>query len=439
MLGRRFHSGLLVCTAPAYITSLSTYIDGLLRGVLPLSTHKVNVVASKRGGAGDYQINVSPFAPHSRAAHPADFAKSLASTVASSVTSLTASSSGAFVNFRFSDTWLLTRVREAFLAPLPSEMPMSSSNQLCLVDFSSPNMGKQLHVGHLRSSVIGDSLARILDALNMRVHRVSHVGDCGLPLAMVLSQFLSDPTLRECLATLLRNFKQTTPPLESNCTAYSGKELIQDPHKRAHQWIEEHVSVEALPTAEELSRSYESGKRATAGVSSLGVAGGGHVEDRATGSGDAHVVLAVLQGALAQPPDLTNTLIESVLYEWASHNASHLSPASVYLGWLLIVRASRAGYGPLLCSLGVDVPERGESVYAPFLEGTVAELLASGVAVDTQGAVGIFTHGPDQPPLLIRKSNGGYLYATTDLAALRQRLTAGYDRIVYVTDAAQVG
>lgn len=62
-----------------------------------------------------------------------------------------------------------------------------------------------------------------------------------------------------------------------------------------------------------------------------------------------------------------------------------------------------------------------------------------GVAVETNGAIGIFADGPDRPPLLLRRATGAWLYAATDVAALYTRLVAGFDRIVYVTDEGQAG
>lgn len=109
----------------------------------------------------------------------------------------------------------------------------------------------------------------------------------------------------------------------------------------------------------------------------------------------------------------------------------------VYRAWAGVCEASRRGFAPLFDALGVQNTERGESTYAHAVEALVDELLACGAAEVTQGAVGIFVDGREKPPMLIRKADGGFLYATTDMVALRSRLRAGYDRIVYVTDAAQ--
>lgn len=88
--------------------------------------------------------------------------------------------------------------------------------------------------------------------------------------------------------------------------------------------------------------------------------------------------------------------------------------------------------------MDIKLEEVGESFYNPFLASLVAELTEKGFAVEDQGAMCIFVGKKNSPPLMIRKSDGGFGYATTDMAALRHRVsTVKADRIVYVTDVGQ--
>jgi len=88
--------------------------------------------------------------------------------------------------------------------------------------------------------------------------------------------------------------------------------------------------------------------------------------------------------------------------------------------------------------MDIKLVEQGESFYNPFLKGLVAELTEKGHAVEDQGAMCIFVGKKKGPPLMIQKSDGGFGYATTDLAALRYRINEHKaDRIVYVTDVGQ--
>ena len=80
----------------------------------------------------------------------------------------------------------------------------------------------------------------------------------------------------------------------------------------------------------------------------------------------------------------------------------------------------------------------GESFYQPLLGGVVDDLVAQGLARESRGAIGVFLNGDDAPPLLIRKADGAFLYATTDLATIRWRLEHWKpDRILYVVDHRQ--
>tara|TARA_B110000285_G_C14981129_1_gene541410 strand:- start:215 stop:598 length:384 start_codon:yes stop_codon:yes gene_type:complete len=88
--------------------------------------------------------------------------------------------------------------------------------------------------------------------------------------------------------------------------------------------------------------------------------------------------------------------------------------------------------------LDIKLKEQGESFYNPMLRGMVDELVEKKIAVEDQGAICIFVGKKNSPPLMIQKSNGGFGYATTDLAAARYRANeVKADRVVYVTDVGQ--
>jgi hypothetical protein len=430
MIRARQHARFFV-TGVAQQAGLCAHIEAQLSRIVPPELTRAPVVASKRGNEGDYQINVTPLAKVAACA-AASYATMLADNVAATSESLTTSTSGAFVNFKFNDHWLMREVDE-FVRPAetPSPPPAPARRApLCLVDFASPNMGKELHVGHLRSAVIGDSISRILTASGAVVHRVSHVGDCGLPVAIVLWQFLSNPDLRHIFCELLSGRLKNVPDTSEVPPEPAGSALAPSPHAEALRWMDERIKPQLLLSPEQLSRAYEAGKRAaTADASGMDESVSAQPESASAAldvflqgeaaSSDTHslggaqAVLAVLQRILADPPVVTDAVCDSVLSEWRqcpdNPRGQPSSPASVYIGWLLIVLASRAGYTPLLRALDVDVPERGESAYAHQLADTVRELVTAGAAEPTQGAIGVFSQGPDKPPLLIQKSNGGYL------------------------------
>ena len=114
-------------------------------------------------------------------------------------------------------------------------------------------------------------------------------------------------------------------------------------------------------------------------------------------------------------------------------------PPDVLAAWTAVCTVSRDAYRAQQQTLGVDVHDVGESTYVVDLPGAVQRLLDQGVAVrQADGAVVVpAADGTDHPPMVVQKSNGGYLYSTVDVAALRRRVAAGHTHLLYVVDVAQ--
>ena len=107
-------------------------------------------------------------------------------------------------------------------------------------------------------------------------------------------------------------------------------------------------------------------------------------------------------------------------------------------GWRMLCQLSRNEFQIIYDRMDIKLEERGVSFYNPMLAPLVQELKEAGIAVEDQGAVCIFVGKKKAPPLMIQKSDGGFGYASTDLAALRHRVNeCKCDRIVYVTDVGQ--
>lgn len=101
----------------------------------------------------------------------------------------------------------------------------------------------------------------------------------------------------------------------------------------------------------------------------------------------------------------------------------------------MLCSISRKEFQKLYDRLDIKLEEKGESFYNPFLNPMVKELKDAGIAVEDNGAVCIFVGKKNSPPLIVQKSDGGFGYASTDLAAIRYRVNElKCDRIVYVTD-----
>jgi len=244
--------------------------------------------------------------------------------------------------------------------------------KIIVVDFSGPNIAKQMHVGHLRSTIIGDCICRLLEFENHKVIRQNHIGDWGTQFGM-LCALLNEKVHEASKGDGLLDVGRTLEDLEQ---FYKEAQLRYG------------TNEEFRETARDAIRGLHNGE--------------------------------------------TNWINE----------------------WKDIVRESRKHYLPIYHMLKVDLTEkdeRGESFYKDMLAGVVEELKKKKLAVESDGAVCVFpvdsTSSPQagfkdkegKPlPVIIQKSDGAYLYATTDLAAIRYRVgELKADEIIYVTDARQ--
>ena len=220
-----------------------------------------------------------------------------------------------------------------------------------VVDFSSPNIAKSMHVGHIRSTLLGDTLSRLLARLGHRVIRMNHLGDWG-------TQF----------GKLLLAYRAAGRPEIKPETAI---QQLEDFYKLGHQ------EAESDPSKMDQARA----------------------ELAALQSGD---------------PERRQD-------------------------WEHFCQRSAEHFREVYHRLGVTFDfEKGESSYHAELPGIVEELLLLTIAENSQGAVVVNNSTISEEPFLIRKSDGAFLYGTTDLAALRSRIRDLHaDRILYVTDGRQ--
>ena len=261
-----------------------------------------------------------------------------------------------FINFTLKPAYLEAKLNRNLTHPHLGVEP-AKQPQRVVVDFSSPNIAKEMHVGHLRSTIIGDCIARILEFRDHDVLRLNHVGDWGTQFGMLITY------LRE-------------------------------------------VCPEALTTAE------------------------------AVDLGD----LVSFYRQAKKRFDTDEAFQESARQEVVKLQAG---AEDTKRAWQLLCEQSRREFQVIYDLLDVHITERGESFYNPLLPEVVNDLEQSGLLVEDQGAKCVFLEGftnkKGEPlPLIVQKSDGGYNYATTDLAALRYRIEQdGANRIIYVTDAGQ--
>ena len=247
---------------------------------------------------------------------------------------------------------VLSILQNGIRPPANMSKNITSKPDKVVVDFSSPNIAKEMHVGHLRSTIIGESICRLFEFMGLEVLRLNHVGDWGTQFGMLIAH----------LKDKFPDFAAGSSPEISDLMAF---------YKESKLRFDEDTEFK---------------KRAYASVVKL-----------------------------------------------QSHDPEYM------IGWKLICEVSRNEFLKVYERLNVSIIERGESFYQDKMKKVVEELSMRGVLEEDEGRKIMWAEGQKiDIPLTVVKSDGGYTYDTSDMAALQQRVfEEKADRIVYVTDAGQ--
>jgi arginyl-tRNA synthetase len=303
---------------------------------------------------GDYQANAAMVLAKEKKSNPRQLATDILEKLDVSGLAAAPEIAGAgFMNFRLEDSFIASAISSLATDPRLGVAPAAHPKKI-LVDFSSPNVAKPMHVGHIRSTILGDCLVRVARFLGHEVTADNHIGDWGTQFGKVIygwKHFLDREALeKDAIAELVRLYREVTR-------------------------LEE--------TDENIKRT-------------------------------AREELVKLQAG-----DAENLAI-----------------------WKQTVELSWREFEKLYDLLGIKFDERlGESAYNDALAPLCAELEKRGIARESDGALCIFF--PEIPtldgkPAIVRKSDGGFLYATTDLATIDYRVNRWHpDAIWYVVGAPQ--
>ena len=316
---------------------------------------------------GDYQSNALIAIAKLRKLNPRQLAEQVKATLdVNDLCDVVEIAGPGFINFRIRPD-ALASVLQTAAAGEHLFFAKAAHPRTVVIDFSSPNVAKPMHVGHIRSTGIGDSLQRVFRLLGHRVITDNHIGDWGTQFGKLLlgwKQILDREALEsDAISELERLYKEINAQCDANPA-------------RLEEAKQELVKLQA---------------------------------------GDAENIAV----------------------------------------WKEMIRVSQAQFDTIYGRLGVKFDHAlGESFYNPQLGPVVDDLLARGLARESEGAVGIFSEGTLPPkadpflvnrdgewipdPALVRKSDGGFNYMTTDLATVDYRLkTWSPDEIAYVVDDRQ--
>ncbi len=333
--------------------TIQTLLENRLRAALPEGA-AAQVVSTNDPKFGDYQTNAAMLLAKQQRANPRQIAGEIIAKLAVDDLSETPEIAGAgFINFRLKREFLQRHTR-SLMDGSRLGVPEAGEKRTILIDFSSPNVAKPMHVGHIRSTILGDTLSRIARFLGHKVVTDNHIGDWGTQFGKVI---------------------------------YGWKHFRND------------EALSASPI-NELVRLYKEAN------------------------------------ALSEKDEAVLATCREELVKLQSGDPENLAI------WEQTVALSWKEFESMYRLLDIAFDERlGESFYNERLAPLVERLLADGTAEISEGATCVFFR--DQPaladkPCLIRKSDGGFLYATTDLATLEYRQERWKpDAIWYVVGAPQ--
>ncbi|MFN6515291.1 MAG: arginine--tRNA ligase [Nostoc sp. CreGUA01] len=315
------------------------------------------LVAASNPKFGDYQANVALSLSKKLGKQPRLIASAIVEKLdVSEICEPPEIAGPGFINLKLKTAYLEAQLN-AIQADPRLGIPTAKTPQREIVDFSSPNIAKDMHVGHLRSTIIGDAIARVLEFQGHDVLRLNHVGDWGTQFGMLIAYL-----------------REVYPQALTTANALDIGDLVTFYRQAKHRFDTDEAFQE---TARQ----------------------------------------------------------EVVKLQAGAQDTLH--------AWKLLCEQSRQEFQVIYDLLDIKLVERGESFYNPLLPGVVEDLDKSGLLVENQGAKCVFLEGftnrEGEPlPLIVQKSDGGYNYATTDLASLRYRIQQDEaKRIIYVTDAGQ--
>ena len=306
-------------------------------------------------------------------------------------------------------------------------VPLVAIPRTYIVDFSSPNVAKPMHVGHLRSTVIGNALYRVLKFLGHRVLSDNHVGDWGTQFGMIIygyKHLRDDAAYQRDAVTELARLYRLVNQLSDFHTLIAGL-----PKLKAQLPMQERL----LTTAQQAAASNPADKDAARSVRKTEQ----ELNDQRGGIASAEQKIASIESdaALKSLADAHPQIAELSRRETAKLHEGDVENKRL---WDEFVPQCMAALDTIYRRFDIRFDMAlGESWYNPMLAGIVEELQRRGLARTSERAMCVFIEG-NAAPFIVRKADGAFTYATTDLATIRHRVeTLKADACLYVVDSRQ--
>lgn len=423
-------------TSPACMNALTElktrFADALASIVGPeqVSADLLGMIkATTDGKFGDYQANFAMPLAKQLGKPPREVASSIAEQAQLDDICCQVEIAGpGFINLTLDDAWVKSRLASAVGDDRLGVAKVTDVRKF-VVDYSSPNVAKPMHVGHIRSTVIGDALARVLGFVGHDVVTDNHLGDWGTQFGMIIygyKHFVEQSTY------------DATPVVE-----------LGRLYKLVRRLMDYHSAAKALPAAEKQLAELET----AASELEATPASGDKAKDkqlRKQVSAAKNRVKSQVETVAAQKAKIDGVDSDAQLKALADahpdiNNAVLLETAALHEGdernhqlWNDFLPHCREDIQRIYQRLDVTFDhELGESFFHNMLGDVVDDLEAKGFARMSDGAMCVFME-QYETPMIIRKQDGAFLYATTDLATIKYRLNEwNADAILYVVDHRQ--
>lgn len=333
-----------------------------------------------------------------------------------------------FINLKLDDRWIRQNLKNATTDPQLAVDPVRSPKKY-IVDYSSPNVAKPMHVGHIRSTVIGDALTRILNFMGHDAKSDNHLGDWGTQFGMILygyknfldqTAFAADPIgelsrLYRMVRKLIdyQGFKSNLPELSAAVSNLETQlaDLKQSQSQTSEKSAVKKIKKEISQVTRRIADANEKLLKATT------------------------LIADVQASDLALITNQHATIATDVLLETAKLHAGDQQNKDLWTKFLPICKQDmQTIYDRLDVTFDMEL---GESYYHDRLQSVVDELEAKGFARLSDGAMCVFLDD-FETPMIVRKKDGAFLYSTTDLATIKYRRDHfDADACLYVVDHRQ--
>ena len=386
------------------------------------------IVVSRESHLADYQANVAMPLQKKLGKPPLAIAEEIVSKVdLSDICSSVSIAGQGYVNLRLSPDWLAKRLMEAHLDPERLTVAPAATPKTYVIDYSSPNVAKPMHVGHIRSTVIGDSITKILRFLGHNAISDNHLGDWGTQFGMIIygyKNFRDDVAFGQAPVLELGRLYRVVQKIIGFQEAVSNIPKLELAIERAEQKLaESKAKSAAAPQDKKLAKDFATAVKQLVEANDELAQSKKNLEEA---SRDANFLERSKQHS---------QLGQRVLKEtWKLHSGD---VENLKL-WEAFVPNCKEEIHSVYKRLNIQFDhEFGESYYHDLLPAIVEDLLSRSLAVQSDGAICVFLDGYEAP-MIVRKQDGAFLYSTTDIATamFREREFAP-DVSLYVVDHRQ--